>query len=122
MLFVFLPFSHPVLTLHASNTLQIYSLGNRETMQALASCQPYDQRTQHCMSLVSDEFTSSLVQYLLWILKSVFRCGKLEPESLCHKILSLSPSEAAAEIFFFFLGQVGEAMSPSPLYPAFDFS
>lgn len=50
---------------HAPNTLQIYSLGNRETMQALASCQSYDQRAQHCMSQVSDEFTSSLVEHFL---------------------------------------------------------
>lgn len=59
-LFFTLFLSCPVLTHHAPNTLQIYSLGNRETMQALASCQSYDQRAQHCMSQVSDEFTSSL--------------------------------------------------------------
>lgn len=71
MLFVFQPFSLLPYsdTCHALNTSQIYSLGNRETMQAPASCQSYDQRAQHCMSQVSDEFTSSLVWYFPWCRK-----------------------------------------------------
>lgn len=93
MLFVFQPFSLLPCsdTCHALNTSQIYSLGNRETMQAPASCQSYDQRALHCMSQVSDEFTSSLAWYFPWCRKLDQRVfGTNLRAEVCHRLLQNS--------------------------------